>query len=102
MQQRGLRRQNTEKVAEQQFSALKQLTSLSSDERVKAGREEKQLASPSLAQKEGLGNQEEVHKHPLEKRVVVGSQEKWLARSGLPAIEVGTRGGRSGKDSRER
>ena len=99
---KGLRRQNTEKVLKQHFSAHRQLTSHSLDKRVGEGSLEKQLASPSLAQKEGLGNQEEVHKHPLEKRVVVGSQEKWLARSGLPAIEVGTRGGRSGKDSRER
>ena len=91
----GLRRQNTEKVLKQHFSAHRQLASHSLDKRVGEGSLEKQLASLSLAQKEGLGNHEEAHKHPPEKRVMEGSQEKWLARSGLPAIEIGTRGGSS-------
>ena len=100
VQQLGLRRQNTEKAAEQQFSALKQLTSLSSDERVRAGRQEKQLASPNRNQ-EGAGSQEKQHRS-LQQSREWGQGAERVAGKTPPAAEGGTGSGGSAKDPWER
>ena len=100
VQQRGLRRQNTEKAAEQLFSALKQLTSLSSDERVRAGRQEKQLASPSQSQKEGAGTKKSSTEAST--RAERGQGAERVASKLLPTAEGGTGSGGSAKDPWER